>query len=177
MAEVIKYGVIWDSNFFQYISDVRDDALSLESAIISKIIFTCCKIKAEVVAEDEQETNLRRILNYGHTIGHAVEAVSDFSIIHGKGVAIGMSAAARISVKKGLMTKEDAARIDSIICEYGLPTEIPKEFDRNKIKKYLLTDKKIVAGKISYILPKTIGEVVITDDVNDALIDSVLAGK
>ncbi len=177
MAEVIKYGVIWDSSFFQYILDVRDDALSLEPAIISKIIFTCCKIKAEVVAEDEQETNLRRILNYGHTIGHAVEAVSDFSIIHGKGVAIGMSAAARISVKKGLMTKEDAARIDSIICEYGLPTEIPKEFNRNKIKKYLLTDKKIVAGKISYILPKTIGEVVITDDVNDALIDSVLAGE
>jgi 3-dehydroquinate synthase len=177
IAEVIKYGVIRDAGFFQYLMEARNDILSLNTEVLEKIIYTCCSIKADVVAEDEQEANVRRILNYGHTIGHAVEAVSNFAIIHGNGVAIGMVAAARISVMKDLMSEAEAAKIISAIADYGLPTEIPSEFDRDKIKKYLLTDKKIVSGKVSYILPKSIGQVVITDEVADSLVDNVLAGK
>jgi 3-dehydroquinate synthase len=176
MAEVIKYGVIRDADFFEYILNNRDGAIGLDKNILGKIIHTCCQIKADVVAEDEQETDLRRILNYGHTIGHAVEAVSKFSIIHGKAVAIGMVAAARIAVRKQLLSKEDCERIYKILNEYNLPTEIPKEFDRNLIKKYLSTDKKIVAGKISYVLPTKVGEVVITSDVDDSIIEEIITG-
>lgn len=174
MAEVIKYGVIRDAEFFQYLRDNRDGAIDCDKDILEKIIRTCCQIKAEVVAEDEQEADLRRILNFGHTIGHAVEAVSKFSIIHGKAVAIGMVAASRIAVCKQLLTQDDCDRIYQILCDYDLPTEIPKDFDRNLIKKYLSTDKKIVAGKISYVLPKKIGEVVITSDVDDSIVEEIL---
>lgn len=177
MAEVIKYGVIKDPGFFNYLIQVREDVFSLNPEVMTKIIHTCCSIKAAIVAEDEQEINIRRILNYGHTIGHAVESVSEFAIIHGKAVAIGMVAAARLSVLKNLMSEAEASKIISGIADYELPTEIPVEFDRAKIKKYLLADKKIEAGKVFYILPQSIGKVVITDDVADSLVDKVLASE
>ena len=175
MAEVIKYGIIRDAEFFQFLDDNRNGAINCDKEILKNIIRTCCQIKAEVVAKDEQEADLRRILNFGHTIGHAVEAVSEFSIIHGKAVAIGMVAAARIAVFKQLLSEKDFDRIYQILCDYDLPTEIPKDFDRNLIKKYLSTDKKIVSGKISYVLPNTIGDVVITSDVDDSIIEKVIS--
>ncbi|MFN2355503.1 MAG: 3-dehydroquinate synthase [Desulfopila sp.] len=175
MAEVIKYGVIRDTRFFQYLRNERSAITSLDQKAIEYIIETCCRLKAEVVAEDEKESDVRRILNFGHTIGHAVEAVSDFTIIHGRAVAIGMVAAARIAVRKDLLSRHECDEIMQILREYDLPTEIPPEFDRNLIKNYLLTDKKSVAGKIAYILPRSIGEVCITDDVDDAIIDAVIA--
>jgi len=175
MAEVIKYGVIRDYSFFQYLRDERRRIISLDKETIKYLIEACCRIKSEVVAEDEKESDVRRILNFGHTIGHAVEAVSDFTIIHGRAVAIGMVAAARIAVRENLLSQHECDEIVQILQEYGLPTEIPHEFDRNLIKKYLLTDKKSVAGKIAYVLPCSIGEVVITDDVDDAIIDEVIA--
>lgn len=174
MAEVIKHGVIRDADFFHFLENNSDDILSLDNDVVSKIIYACCSIKADVVAEDEQESNIRRILNYGHTIGHAVEATSNYSIIHGNGVAIGMVAAARISVIKGLMSQVEIEKILDVLGRYGLPTEIPGDFDRDQIKKYLLTDKKIEKGKISFILPQAIGHVIITDDVAEDVIEEVL---
>lgn len=175
MAEVIKYGVIRDKSFFQYLRNEREGIIALDKKSIQYIIETCCRIKAEVVAEDEKESDVRRILNFGHTIGHAVEAVSNFTIIHGRAVAIGMVAASRIAVRKKLLARHECDEIIEILQEYDLPTEIPHEFDRNLIRKYLLTDKKSVAGKIAYILPRSIGEVIITDDVDDTIIDEVIA--
>jgi len=175
MAEVIKYGVIRDAEFFKYLVEKRDNILNSENKVLEKIIRTCCQIKAEVVAEDEKEADLRRILNFGHTIGHAVEAVSNFSIIHGKAVAIGMVAAARIAKRMQLLSHKECKTITQALINYGLPTEIPGEFDRGIIKKYLCTDKKIVAGKISYVLPTRIVEVVITSDVDDSIVDEIIA--
>jgi 3-dehydroquinate synthase len=175
MAEVIKYGVIRDAEFFKYLRDNRQAALGSDQQALEKIIKTCCQIKADVVAEDEQEADLRRILNYGHTIGHAVEAVSQFSIIHGKAVAIGMFAAARIAERMELLSTEDSQEILQILIDYNLPTEIPREFDRKLIKKYLYTDKKSVAGKISYVLPIKIGEVVITSGVEDSIVEEIIS--
>lgn len=175
VAEVIKYGVIRDADFFKYLQDNRVAVLNLDNEVLEYIIRTCCQIKADVVAEDEREADLRRILNYGHTIGHAVEAVSEFSIIHGKAVAIGMVAAARIAVKKHLLTEEESEAIYQILADYGLPTEIPQEFDRKLIQKYLTIDKKIVSGKISYVLPIKIGDVVITSDVEQAMVEEVIS--
>jgi len=174
MAEVIKHGVIRDREFFDYLGSHRQAILSRETEAVEKIISASCRIKAEVVAADEQESNLRRILNYGHTIGHAVEAVSNFSIIHGRAVAIGMVAAARIARCRGMLAEAEVEMIAAILSDYGLPTEIPAEMDREKIKYYILRDKKITSGKVAYVLPVTIGEVVVTDAVEEEVVDSVL---
>ncbi|THB78283.1 MAG: 3-dehydroquinate synthase [Desulfobulbaceae bacterium] len=174
LAEVIKYGVIRDRNFFDYLHDNRKQILALDQQHVSSMIYHCCRIKAEVVAADEKESNLRRILNYGHTIGHAVEAASDFEIPHGFAVSIGMVAVAKISMNQALLPSDENQKQFDLLKEYGLPTEIPDNLARIKIKQYLLTDKKIVGGKITFVLPAQIGEVVFSDQVSEQEIDSVL---
>lgn len=176
IAEVIKYGVIRDSGFFGYLQSKRQELLELHPATVNEVIYTCCKIKADVVAEDEKESNVRRILNYGHTIGHAVEAVSNFSMIHGKAVAIGMIAAARIAVRKGLLSGDDYREIFQLIEGYGLPVEVPQDYDKDRIKGYILSDKKVVSGSVAYVLPTKIGEVDIRSDVEEADVDHALSG-
>lgn len=175
MAEVIKYGVIRSDEFFHYLVKERDAILALQPDTLENVVKTCCQIKADVVAEDEREADLRRILNYGHTIGHAVEAVSGYSIIHGKAVAIGMTAAARIAQRQKLLSATDGEKIVSILKKYDLPTEIPPDLDRKQIKKFLLSDKKIIAGKIAYVLPTAIGQVVMTTEVSEDVVDQVLS--
>jgi len=175
MAEVIKYGVIRDKEFFMFLSAEKDKILALDNDTVKEVIYTCCSIKADVVAEDEHESNIRRILNYGHTIGHAVEAESNFTLIHGKAVAIGMVAAARIAEMKGVLSKDTSALIEKVLCDYGLPTEVPDSFDRGAIKTFILSDKKVVSGRVSYILPKNIGTVIITEDVDEAHVDFALS--
>jgi 3-dehydroquinate synthase len=174
IAEVIKYGVIWDLEFYVFLERNLDAILGLQPAIIQEMVTTCCRTKAAVVAEDERESDLRRILNFGHTIGHAVEAASDFSIIHGHAVAIGMVAALRLSVLLGLCKRKEAGRVATLIHAFGLPTEIPADMDRERIKSYIKTDKKSVAGSVSYVLPTTIGKVIITNEVSEEQIDEIL---
>jgi len=174
LAEVIKYGVICDNAFFQFLRDNHQGILDLDGDLIKKTIHTCCRIKAEVVSADEREGGSRRILNYGHTIGHAVEGASDYSIIHGLAVSIGMVAAARLAVTNGLLAEEDCRAIISILQLYNMPIEVPKNLDRARIKRYLLTDKKTVGGKVFYVLPTEIGKTVITDKVTEPQVDEVL---
>ena len=174
LAEVIKYGVIRDHEFLKFLEKHHRRILDLDPQLLETIIHTCCKIKAEIVAADEREADLRRILNFGHTIGHAVEAASEFSILHGNAVAIGMVAAARISVAKGLLSGEEADWIRSIITTFGLPTEVPEKLDREAIKTYLLTDKKTVSGRVFYVLPTSMDRMIITDEVSDIQVDDVL---
>ncbi|MCB2218108.1 3-dehydroquinate synthase [Desulfofustis glycolicus] len=175
LAEVIKYGVIREPTFLDYLEQHRDAILALEPTVVSEMVLTCCRIKADVVAADEREGDLRRILNFGHTIGHAVEAASRFEVLHGMAVAIGMVAASRIAVSRGMLSAERAERITGMIAAYGLPTEIPETLDRRQIKSYLLTDKKRIGGTLFFILPRSDGSVVITDEVTEADIDAVLA--
>ncbi|MBL4901426.1 3-dehydroquinate synthase [Desulfocapsa sp. AH-315-G09] len=177
VAEVIKYGVIRDYQFYCFLEKNLDAILALNPVVIQEMIRTCCKIKAEVVAEDEREADLRRILNFGHTIGHAVEAASDFSLIHGHAVAIGMVAALRLAVSSGLCKRKEAGRVATLIHSFGLPTEIPEGMDRERIKSYIKTDKKSIAGSVFYILPTTIGEVIITNELTEEQIDAVLQKK
>jgi len=174
LGEVIKYGVIRDEEFFHFLRDNREGILTLEPELINKTIHLCCKIKAEVVSEDEREGGVRRILNYGHTIGHAVEGASDYTLIHGLAVSIGMVAAAKLSVLNDLLDKDDYRQIIDLLQQYKMPVVVPDSLDRSRIKKYLLTDKKTVGGKVFYVLPTQIGKTVITDHVTEGQVDEVL---
>lgn len=174
MAEVIKHGIIRDADYFQMFGDKFDRIMNLDPEILKELILVSCRIKSEVVAADEHESNIRRILNFGHTIGHAVEAASEFSLAHGFAVAIGMVAVTRITVNKGLIGEDVLDDITAMLKRYGLPTEVPADLDRGIIKSYLLTDKKRIGSKTSYILPKCIGEVTISEDVREDEIDAVL---
>jgi len=175
IAEVIKYGVIYDREFFEFLEAERNAILALDLPVLERVIETCCTIKADVVAQDEREADLRRILNFGHTIGHAVEADSDYQLAHGSAVAIGMVAASKLAVAKGMLDKLDADRLEALISAFGLPTAIPTNAQRDRLKGYLLTDKKTVAGRPFFVLPTAIGKVEITAEVSEELIDQVLA--
>ncbi len=174
LAEVIKYGVIADADFFRYLEDNRSSILALEQTTITDTISRCCEIKAWVVEQDEREGDLRRILNFGHTIGHAIEAASDFKLIHGLAIAMGMCVVADLAARTGHMNADDTARINKLIDSYGMPVKIPAALDRNRIKEYLKTDKKTVGGRVFFVLPQQIGKVFVTADINEEDIDAAL---
>ena len=176
LAEVIKYGVIADAEFFGFLETHRAAILGLDEGIITTMIARCCEIKAWVVAQDEREGDLRRILNFGHTIGHAIEAASNFTLIHGLAVAMGMAAVADLAVRTGHLAAADAGRLRELLRAFGMPDTIPPALDRQRIKGYLRTDKKTVAGRVFFVLPTQIGKVVITDQVSEGDIDAVLGG-
>lgn len=177
MAEVIKYGIIWDEDLFTKLEHCdRLDSLEYVSDELLEIIITrSCQAKAEVVSQDEKEAGLRAILNYGHTIGHAVESLTNYQqFVHGEAVAIGMVAAGKIAVEMGLWTEEKAKRQDALIAKTGLPTDIPSELAMEDILSTIKSDKKVKAGKVRFILPTTIGEVIISDQVTPEIITSAL---
>ncbi|MFZ5764259.1 MAG: 3-dehydroquinate synthase [Thermodesulfobacteriota bacterium] len=175
LAEVIKYGVIYDRDFFSFLARQRQRILALDLAVLEEVILRCCAIKAAVVAADEKEADLRRILNYGHTIGHAVEAASDFSIPHGAAVAMGMVAVNEIAVAKSLLSRAEADEIYALIDSFRLPVTIPADLDRAVMKSFLKTDKKAIAGTPVFVLPTAIGRVIMTDEVSETQIDHALS--
>ena len=170
LAEVIKYGFISDSSLLDYLSNHSDSILSCDPEVLASIIERCCQIKASIVGKDERETSLRMILNFGHTVGHAVEAVGGYSEFnHGEAVAIGMHAAALISQRIGLCTNEEISVLKSQIRNFGLPLTSPG-YDAHKMYSYLLRDKKAEGGKINWILMSGIGQVSICKDVSEDII-------
>ncbi len=173
LAEVIKYAVIRDREFLTYIEEHLDMIESFDTGALEEIVFRSAKIKAAVVEKDERDTGLRNILNYGHTIGHAIESVSDFRIAHGEAVAIGMVAAARISHEKGLLSQNELGRLKGVIERAGLPTEPPK-LNLPDVIKAMGHDKKIMNGRVRFVLPKTIGEVFVTGEVKQSQVEKVL---
>ena len=176
LAEVIKYGVIRDPDFFAYLESHRQAVLDLDPKTLETIIARSCAIKAEVVAQDEREGDVRRILNFGHTIGHAVEAASGYRLAHGMAVAIGMAAVARLAALMGVLPPGDRDRLIALLDAYGLPTAIPPGYDPAVLRRFLLTDKKTVSGRPVFVLPRAIGEVFMTDAVDAAALDTVLGG-
>jgi 3-dehydroquinate synthase len=162
MAEVIKYGVIWDETFFNFLEKNREKILSLDSGAMQFIISRSCEIKAEVVSRDEREGGLRAILNYGHTIGHALETATGYTAhLHGEAVARGMYCEALLSCLLGLMDMKAAERIGSLIDSYGLPSKMPSGVDEERIISSMKLDKKAVAGELKFVLPQKIGSVVV----------------
>ena len=174
MAEVIKYGAAMDAEFFAWLDQQREAILRLDPAAIVTMIRRCCALKATVVERDEREGGLRRILNFGHTIGHAVEAASEYRLIHGFAVAIGMRTAAKLATRIGVADPSVPTRIERLLQTYGLPVDIPVEYNRAALRASLSIDKKTVGGRLFFVLPEQIGRVRITDQVDEADIDAVL---
>lgn len=176
LAEVIKYGVIQDEEFFTYLEQNLDRIKALDDQALETIVFRSAKIKAEVVEKDERDFGLRNILNYGHTVGHAIESVSDFTVSHGRAVAMGMLVAARIANKMDILEQREVTRLKSLINRAGLPTEIPR-LQVKKLIQAMTHDKKILQGKIRFILPKSIGNVFISDEVSPSLVEQSLTNQ
>lgn len=177
MAEVIKYGVIWDQDLFTKLEQAEslDQLENFPQALLPIMITRSCQAKADVVTQDEKEAGLRAILNYGHTIGHAVESLTGYSQInHGEAVAIGMVAAGKIAVKLGMWTENEAKRQEKLIQKTALPTTIPSHLNTADILDSLQLDKKVKAGKVRFILPTEIGKVTISDQVPSDVIQVVL---
>ncbi|MEB3218821.1 MAG: 3-dehydroquinate synthase [Nostocales cyanobacterium 94392] len=184
MAEVIKYGVIWDADLFAQMENcLRLDQMEYlisavsgeEKLLIDYILTRSCQAKADVVSKDEKEAGLRAILNYGHTIAHAVESLTGYSVVnHGEAVAIGMVAAGEIAVKLGMWQSSEVQRQNILIEKAGLPTKLPVGLNIAEIIESLQLDKKVKAGKVRFILPTQIGAVTITDQVTSDVISEVL---
>ncbi|MAD23354.1 MAG: 3-dehydroquinate synthase [Verrucomicrobiales bacterium] len=161
LAEVIKYGIIEDSKLFQRIERKMSNLLSLDTIEMAYIVARSCQIKAKIVEQDETENGLRAILNYGHTIGHALEAISSYGkFLHGEAISIGQVAASKISRDLLGLSQSEVDRIEALFTAAGLPTKI--NLSKNEMKKLLAAmklDKKVTDGKVNFVLASTIGKV------------------
>ena len=168
MAEVIKYSLIKDGNLFELLEENNRKSIK-EEKILLQIVSRCAQIKADIVEKDEKEKDLRMILNFGHTIGHALEAVSGYTLKHGSAVSIGMVAATKMSVKKGLLKEKDENRILNLFKKYDLPM-YTKGFDISEIYGIMKHDKKVFDNKIHFIMLESIGTVSIHDNIPAELV-------
>lgn len=175
LAEVVKYGVILDAALFNYLEVNAKALLRKEPAVIQHVVTRCCRLKADIVEKDErEETGLRAVLNYGHTFAHAFETVSGYGgWLHGEAVAAGMICASRLAERKGLITREITERQIRLLGTFGLPTS-PEEWPIDQLLLTMHSDKKVVAGRLRFILPRRLGEAALFDDVPESDVRTVL---
>jgi 3-dehydroquinate synthase len=175
LAEIIKAGVIWDAELFEYLERFMPDILKKDQEKLKSIIAKACKVKSEIVRIDEKEHNLRSILNYGHTIGHAIEAATNYAqFTHGEAISIGMSCIAHIGKQLGYVDDDFIARQDRLCLSAGLPIRLPKGIAIDDLMAIMIKDKKTVGGKINLILPRKFGKVDKISDIDPMIIKSVL---
>jgi 3-dehydroquinate synthase len=161
LAEVVKYGVIRDADMFAEIEAKLDAVLALDPGVLRRIVGASCRHKADVVARDEREEGTdRATLNYGHTVGHAIEMLTEYRrLLHGEAVAIGMVAAARVSHGLGLCDASVVERIERLLDRAGLPTGIPDDLERSALALAMRADKKSAGGRIRFVAVEAIGRV------------------
>jgi 3-dehydroquinate synthase len=157
MAEVVKCGVIADRRLFHYLEAHLDRVMRRDPDVMSRIIEACVRIKGRVITEDPRESNRRKILNFGHTVGHALETLTGYRLHHGEAVSIGMVAEARIASRAGLLPERAAGRLTDLLARLDLPTSLPRSIEPAAILKVAHRDKKARLGKIAYALPARIG--------------------
>lgn len=165
MGEVIKHGIIRDSEFFDYIEKNSDKIKTLDNETLIKMDKINCSIKADVVEQDEKENGLRAILNFGHTIGHAVESAYDFKMTHGECVGIGMVGASYIAYKRNMIDESTLNRIENVLDMYGFKIRVDLP-EKEVVYGYMQKDKKKIAGKLKFVLPTKVGDVMQTTDVS-----------
>jgi 3-dehydroquinate synthase len=175
LAEVVKYGVILDEEFFRFLEANVDSILARNGTTLEHLILRCCQLKASVVEDDERETKgLRSVLNYGHTFAHALEAVSGYGqLLHGEAVAIGMLCASRLAESLGRVDSVVTQRQLTLLERLGLPVEVP-ELDTAALLRAMASDKKVEHGRLRFVLPSRIGHVDIVDGVAPDLVLAAL---
>ena len=159
LAETIKHACLADAAFFDYLEAHMDEILELDQEACEHIAEKNCSIKYHVVMQDERELGLREVLNLGHTVGRAVETVSDYRLLHGEAVSIGLVAEARLAQNMGYLSEADAERVIALLKRAKLPTEIPEYIDREALVKKLYTDKKVRDGKLRFVIQDGIGAI------------------
>jgi 3-dehydroquinate synthase len=175
LAEVIKYGLIRDAVFFEWLENNIEKLLARDAEVLSFAIERSCRNKADVVAQDETEGGLRAILNLGHTFGHAIETGLGYGQwMHGEAVAVGMAMAADLSYRRGWLTSADVKRIEALLAKAGLPTRAPQSLSPNRFLELMSVDKKVLDGKMRLVLLKALGEAAIVDDTPPTLLEATL---
>ncbi|WZO99226.1 3-dehydroquinate synthase [Isosphaeraceae bacterium EP7] len=177
LAEVVKYGVILDDDFFAWLERQAAPIAAGEPGPLRHLIAHCCRLKADVVSRDErEETGLRAVLNFGHTIGHAIEAVAGYGggYLHGEAVAVGMVAESRLAERLGWVDAETTARLTALLARFGLPVSAPG-LAPDALIEAMGRDKKNKGGRTRFVLPRRIGQVELTDAPDEATIRDVLA--
>jgi 3-dehydroquinate synthase len=161
LSEVIKYGIIYDAGLFRRLEKNLDQLLEREPRTLAAVVARCCEIKAEVVGQDERESGLRAILNFGHTVGHALEAISGYGrYLHGEAIAIGQAAAARISAQQQGLPEAEAERIVRLLERTGLPVRLRLNGGQQaRLLAAMKLDKKVSGGEIKFVLAERIGKV------------------
>ena len=175
MAEVIKYGILGDYDFFVWLEQNIDSIKAGDKDKLSLMIEKCCQCKADIVANDETEAGVRALLNLGHTFGHAIEAEQGYGKwLHGEAVATGMVLAAKLAVEMNLIEVSDLCRIESLIKAFDLPLVAPKTMTLDDFVRHMRRDKKNIGGKLRFIVPTEIGQSEIRDDVTVEMLQQIL---
>jgi 3-dehydroquinate synthase len=173
LAEAIKTAAVRGKEFFVYLEQNVEKLRALDISALEEAVYQCVSIKAEIVEKDERDAGLRNILNFGHTIGHAIESVSHFGVRHGEAVAVGMVTTARISNRMGLLSYSEVDRLITLVEKAGLPARMP-DLDTSAILKAMRHDKKVESGQVRFVLLKEIGDVIMSDEVSPVLVAEVL---
>ena len=178
LAEVVKYGIIRDAEFFSWMEDNVERLLNRDQTTLAHAVRRSCETKSQIVEADEKESNLRLILNFGHTFGHGIEnAVGYGSILHGEAVAIGMVLAADLSVRMGLVSTSVARRIEQLLQNLKLPTRLPAHASTSKIFSAMKRDKKVVARHQRHILVRDMGSVSVETDIEPLVVQETLENR
>lgn len=176
MAEVLKYGLVFDKAFWCRLIEQKESIQQLEPQVLISIIMRCCEIKAEIVAIDETEKGARALLNLGHTFGHAIEAEQGYGAwLHGEAVGAGMVLAAKVSALRNLLNQQELAQIEQTIASYDLPTNKPQDMSCQDFIKHMKRDKKVQNDVMRFILPSELGKSEIFDDVTTQELEQVLS--
>ncbi len=176
LAEVIKYGIISDAHLFERLERDLPKLLARNSKVLADVVARCCAIKAEVVQQDETESGLRAILNFGHTVGHALEAISRYGkYLHGEAISLGQVVAARLSTEALGLSQGDADRIAELLRRAGLPTRLKlSATERSRLLRAMRLDKKVSGGEIKFVLARAIGRVEFGKEVSASLLEEIL---
>lgn len=179
LAEVVKYGLIDDSVFFDWLARHAAGMLTLEPDLLVEAVARCCRAKADIVARDERESGMRALLNLGHTFGHAIEAASGYGAwLHGEAVAAGMVMAADLSRRLGWLDEASARRVRTVLeDDFGLPVVPPADISLDRYMELMSSDKKAEQGRIRFVLLKDIGRAVIADEVERPLLAQTLTAQ
>lgn len=175
MAEVVKYGILGDIEFFQYIEHHKQAIKNKLPEQLVYVVQRCCQNKADIVAEDEKEAGVRALLNLGHTFGHAIEAEMGYgNWLHGEAVAVGMVQASELACLRGWLNNDEVTRVKQLLAYFDLPTQGPAQMGCSEYLVHMKKDKKVQADTIRFVLPKQLGQAILVKDVTESELNQIL---